>query len=61
MKWREIFGGWTRSVDALKKKWANYSDRLVISLAEEEMEIRREQILKQIKAQNQQDLGGMSS
>lgn len=53
MPWDRIYGAWTRRKEALRKKWTTFIDGLLWDLAVEEMKIRREELEKQIRSQNQ--------
>jgi hypothetical protein len=53
MRWDRIYSVWTWPKETLTKKWVNFTEALLWDLAVEEMRIRREELEKQIKAQNQ--------
>jgi len=55
VQWGKFFLRWTDLIEALKKKWANYSQGLISALAAEEVKMRREEVLKQITSQKQGD------
>lgn len=44
-----------RYIETLKNKWAHYSTSLVSALADEEVKIRREEVLRQIAALKQSE------
>ena len=52
MRWDRIYNVWTRRKEALTKKWTTFANGLLWDLAVEEMKIRREELEKQIGAQN---------
>jgi hypothetical protein len=49
MGWRSAYRRCIAYVGALKEKCANYFDGIVLAIAETEMDMRREEILKQIQ------------
>jgi hypothetical protein len=55
VRWDKLFLSWADLIEALKKKWANYSQGLISALAAEEVKMRREEVLKQIMSQKQGD------
>ena len=53
MRWSQIHSGWAQYLERIKKKWTNYSAEIVSVLREEEMKIRREELLREIRKQNE--------
>jgi hypothetical protein len=51
MLWRNVYRGWLSYIGALKRKWSNYSNRIVLVMAEAEMDVQREEILKHVNSE----------
>jgi hypothetical protein len=51
MRPSEMVSTWAEWKQAIQEKYANVTSRFLTALAEEEMKLRREEILRQIKAQ----------
>jgi hypothetical protein len=51
MLWRNAYRGWVSYIGALKRKWSNYSNRIVLVMAEAEMDVQREEILKHVNSE----------
>jgi hypothetical protein len=52
-QWRQISGRWAGYVRTLINRRPSHPNGLVSALAEAEVQIRRQEILKQIRAQNE--------
>lgn len=50
-----IYNRWTQFLEALEKKWVSWGRGIVQALAEEEMNLRREELRNQIAACSQRD------
>jgi hypothetical protein len=48
----DLYPKWSAYVEQLKRKWRSGTHRLIATLGEAEMNMRREEILKQIGSQN---------
>jgi hypothetical protein len=58
MRWNQIYSGWARHLEVLKRKWKRNSNALIAALAEAEVDLRREEILKQIRGQTEKENAG---
>ena len=50
MRMSFICNCWTQFIETLSKKWASWSNGVLLALAEEELKIRREELRKEIDA-----------
>lgn len=57
----EAYGDWKQFIEKLKYKWIDFRSKLFLSLAEEEMRLRREEFKKQVGTHGQHEelLGAM--
>jgi hypothetical protein len=51
MRPSQTISKWTQLREVWGEKWVRFTGRFLSALAEEEMKLRREEILKQIRAQ----------
>jgi hypothetical protein len=55
MRPSSIYNRWTQFIETRRKKWASWGNGIIQALAEEEMKIRREELLKEVTAHSQRD------